>query len=95
MKFAYLWRHKPGGVTFEKKCQFPLWHTVSTDDGIMMLHTQPATYTQHTITPRNPLPTPYADPTRPHKLTQPTHPNFPPKMIIYYCQIDCWHDNRI
>ena len=88
MKFAYLWRHKPGGVTFEKNCPFSLWHTVTVStDGIymiMMLHTQPAILLDILS-----IPLPPETPSPPHMLTppdpicwpQPTHHNFPPKMI--------------
>ena len=46
----------------------------------------PIGYTQYTITPRNPLPTPYADPTRPHMLNPAHSSQFPPKND-YYCTV--------
>ena len=69
MKFAYLWRHGPGGVTFEKNHPLSLRHTMSTD-GILMLHTQPANLLDIPVHhyPQKPPPVPYFDPPLPHKV---------------------------
>ena len=69
MKFAYLWRHGPCGVTFEKNHPLSLQHTMSTD-GILMYwsmafwHTQPANLLDIPVYhyPQKPPPAPSFDP---------------------------------